>query len=288
MTGFTLLALLASAFLGTSDFLGGTLARKVPLLTVLLLSQVVATLATLPRLLFDEPGGEIAPALGWGVVGGIGVAVGVSSLYQALASGTMGVVAPVAALSVLVPVAAGLAAGDPIGPVLASGMVVAVAGTVLAAGPEFRGSGDRSGVRPVLLALLSALGFGVSNLTVAWGSAHHVTATLLGNSVTALLAYGVVALALRHRPRADGRALIGIAAIGVLGFTANLCFALASRSGMLSVVAVFASLFPAVTALLGWWFHAERLSPVQVVGVVLVLAGVGIVAASAEAIVTNP
>ncbi len=278
MTGFALLALLASLFLGTSDFLGGTLSRRVPLLTVLLLSQLVGTLATLPRLLFDEPGGEVGPALLWGAGGGLAVAAGVSSLYQALATGTMGVVAPVAALSVLVPAGAGILAGDPIGPLLATGMVVAVAGTVLATGPELRTA--RSAARPILLALLSALGFGVSNLTVAWGSAHHVGATLLGNALTALLVYVVIALVRRHRPVAAGRQLVGIAAIGVLGFAANLCFALASRAGLLSVVAVFASLFRAVTALLGWRFHAERLAPVQVVGVLLVFAGVGVIAAS--------
>ena len=279
MTGLALLGLVASVCLGVADFLGGTLARRVPLLTVLLLSQTVGVIAVLPRLFLDEPGGELGPAVLWGVIGGVGVAIGVSSLYQALATGTMGVVAPLAALSVVVPLVAGLFAGDVLGPLLVLGMVVAVIGTMLATGPELR-SGARGGARPILLALLSALGFGVSNLTVAWGSAHHVTATLLANAVTALLLYAVIAVLRRHAPRASGLPLLGIAAIGVLGFLANLCFALASLSGLLSVVAVFASLFPAVTVLLGWWVHRERLKVVQLVGVVLVFVGVGVIAAT--------
>lgn len=279
MTGLALLGLVASVCLGVSDFLGGTLARRVPLLTVLLLSQTVGVLAVLPRLLVDEPGGDLGPAVLWGVIGGVGVAIGVSSLYQALATGTMGVVAPLAALSVVVPLVAGLFAGDALGPLLVLGMAVAVIGTMLATGPELRG-GARGGVRPVLLALLSALGFGVSNLTVAWGSAHHVTATLLTNALTALVLYAAIAVLRRHVPRASGLPLLGIAAIGVLGFLANLCFALASLSGLLSVVAVCASLFPAVTVLLGWWVHGERLKSVQIVGVLLVFAGVGVIAAT--------
>lgn len=279
MTGLALLALVASACLGVSDFLGGTLARRVPLLTVLVLSQAVGVVAVLPRLLVDEPAGDLGQAVLWGVVGGVAVAIGVSSLYQALATGTMGVVAPLAALSVAVPLVAGLFAGDVLGPLLVSGMAVAVLGTVLATGPVLRGGG-RGGARPILLALLSALGFGVSNLTVAWGSAHHVTGTLLANAVTALVVYAVVAVIRRQVPQASGRALVGIAAIGVLGFLANLCFALASLSGLLSVVAVCASLFPAVTVLLGWWFHGERLRPVQLAGVLLVFLGVGVIAAS--------
>jgi drug/metabolite transporter (DMT)-like permease len=79
-------------------------------------------------------------------------------------------------------------------------------------------------------------------------------------------------------PRARGRDLAGIVAIGILGLLANLCFAIASDSGMLSVVAVCASVFPAVTAVLGWWFLKERLMPVQLLGVVLVLGGVAVVA----------
>ena len=279
MTGLALLGLVASACLGVSDFLGGTLSRRVPLLTVLLLSQLVGVVAVLPRLLVDEPGGEAGPAILWGAIGGVAVAIGVSSLYQALATGTMGVVAPLAALSVVVPLLAGLVAGDALGPLLILGMAIAVVGTMLATGPELRG-GARAGSRPILLALLSALGFGVSNLTVAWGSSHHVTATLLTNAVTALAIYAAIAVLRRHVPRASGLPLLGIAAIGVLGFLANLCFALASLSGLLSVVAVFASLFPAVTVLLGWWVHGERLKPVQAAGVVLVFVGVGVIAST--------
>ena len=281
MTGFAILALLASVLLGISDFLGGTLSRRLPLLTVLLLSQAVATLVVLPRLIWFEPSaGDIGRAVLWGVVGGAAVSAGMAALYRALAIGTMGVVAPIAALSVLVPVVAGIASGDSLGPVLIAGMAVAVVGTVLASGPEVRRRGGGGGVLSILLALLAAAGFGVSNLTLAWGSAHDMTMTLLGNSVTAFVIYLVAGLVTRTVPRASGWPLVGIVAIGVLGFSANLCFALASRSGLLSVVAVFASLFPAVTALLGWWVHKERPSALQAMGGLLVFAGGGAVAGS--------
>ena len=46
MSGLTLLALLASGLLGVSDFLGGVLSRRIPLMVVLLVSQVVAAIAT--------------------------------------------------------------------------------------------------------------------------------------------------------------------------------------------------------------------------------------------------
>jgi drug/metabolite transporter (DMT)-like permease len=273
------LALLAALFLGIADFLGGVLSRRVAQITVLVLSQVVATVAVLPRVLLEPIGADALPAFGWGALSGLGAAVGVSALYRALAIGTMGVVAPISALGVLVPVAAGVAGGDAPGVLLIVGMIIAVVGSVCASGPEVRGR--RGGAKPVLLALVAAAGFGTNNLAVAWGSAHDISATLLSNVVTTLVLYLAALAVLRTAPRARGRDLIGIVAIGVLGLVANLCFAVASDSGMLSVVAVCASVFPAVTAVLGWWFLKERLLPVQVAGVVLVLGGVALVAVSA-------
>ncbi|MBY6061803.1 DMT family transporter [Microbacterium esteraromaticum] len=273
-----ILALLAAGFLGTADFLGGVLSRRVPMITVLVLSQVVATLAVLPRLFAEPVGATPGGGYLWGVVSGVGAAVGVSALYRALAIGTMGVVAPIAALSVLVPVVAGLLGGDSLGPLLIMGMVVAVAGTIFASGPELRGG--TGGAKPILLALVAALGFGTNNLAVAWGSAYDVSATLLANVLTTLVLYLAAMVVVGVLPRASGRPLIGIIAIGVLGFLANLFFAVAAETGMLSVVAVCVSVFPAVTVMLGRWFLKERLRRIQMIGVVLVLGGAAIVSLS--------
>jgi drug/metabolite transporter (DMT)-like permease len=96
-----------------------------------------------------------------------------------------------------------------------------------------------------------------------------------------LALYGIAALMLRTVPRARGKYLVGIVAIGLLGFAANLCFAIASQDGALTVVAVLASLYPAVTVLLGWRILGERLQPVQIVGVLAVFVGIATVAATA-------
>lgn len=61
-----LLALLASGLLGISDFLGGAISRKTKLVTVLLVSQIVATLAIIPRMMFEDPTVNAGPALLWG------------------------------------------------------------------------------------------------------------------------------------------------------------------------------------------------------------------------------
>ena len=307
MPGLTWLALVASGLLGITDFLGGVLSRRIPLIVVLLGSQGVAALAVTTRLLVEPLNLDDANAVQWGIIGGLGTAVGVSALFRALAIGTMGVVAPITSLAVIVPVMVGVGSGDPVTGILALGLVVAIIGTVLASGPEVRSreGGDevhRHRVQSIALAFVAAAGFGLANVSVALGSATSITTTLVVNTTVVLALYLVAfslwvhvrlrsAAARLHAGRAVSPALlpnpvrardaVGIAAIGLLGYLANVCFALASQAGALSVVGVLASLYPVVTALLGWRVLGERLQLVQVFGVIAVFVGVATIAASA-------
>lgn len=307
VTGLTSLALVASGLLGISDFIGGVLSRRIPLIIVLLGSQVVATLAVSAQLLFEPFDETDANAVQWGVIGALGSAVGVSALFRALAIGTMGVVAPITSLAVIVPVMVGIASGDPLSGILIAGLIVAILGTVLASGPELR---SRDGGEPlhrrrvlsVVLAFVAMGGFGLTGVSIAMGSATSVTTTLITNSVVVLAIYlvafsfwvhvrlrGAAARLHAGRPASPalvphpirGRDVLGIAAIGLLGYLANVCFALASLDGALSIVGVLASLYPAVTAILAWRILGERLRVIQVVGVAAVFVGVALIAASA-------
>jgi|GEM_PF-160280 drug/metabolite transporter (DMT)-like permease len=318
MPGLAFLALVSSVLLGISDYLGGALSRRVPLIIVLLGSQVVASIAIAARLLVDPFRGDLADAVKWGSIAGLAQAVGVAALFRGLAIGTMGVVAPVSALSVLVPVSVGLATGDTIGPLLGVGLAVAVVGSVLATGPEFgrrrpAASGDyafvagrpsRRAAQSIVLALIAAAGFGTSQVGLARGAAADLTTTLIMTAVVVLGVYivafsawihvrlrGAAANLHRGRPampalvptRIRGRDAVAIASIGMLVYLANAAYGTAAQAGALSVVAVLASLYPAVVALLSWRLLGERLRPVQTAGVVLVLAGVAAIAAGAAA-----
>ena len=275
------LALSASMIFGTSDFLGGTVTRRIPLTTVLLLSQVAALLVLLPDALRGGLDPSAPGVLAWGVAAGVASAIAIGSLFQALASGTMGVVAPISALGVLVPVAAGLMDGDRFSVALAVGLAVAVVGSVLTTGPELRqGDGPRVSRRPIVLAVVAAAGFGSANLCLARGSAVDLSTTVTVSAVTSLVVYAAAALALRRAPVLRARDLPLVLAIGLLSIAGMVLLAAATRAGALSVVAVLATLYPAVTAALGWRFLGERLRQIQVVGVVAVFLGVAVVAGS--------
>ncbi|MFP5320620.1 MAG: EamA family transporter [Acidimicrobiia bacterium] len=277
------LALLSSLLWGTADFLGGTASRRLEALRVVLVSQAVALVGLVPLVLLLAP--EVtADAVGTGVVAGLVGPAALLAFYRALALGTMGVVAPIAALGVVVPVVAGLAAGEEPSGVQAAGIVVAVVGVVLASGPELRGAG-RGGTRPLVLALGAALGFGVVFVLLAEGSEAAGTAevvlVLLAMRATSVVLLGGLLL-VRGGPGAVSvprRELPVLAVIGAFDVGANGTFAVASQSDLVSVVAVLASLYPAVTAVLAWRLHGERLRPLQLAGVAAALAGVVLLSA---------
>ena len=276
-----LLALLASLLWGTADFLGGTAARRLPTASVVGVSQLVALLGLVPVAVaagaLDEPRSYVLPGVAAGVVGPLALA----AFYRALSVGTMGVVAPVAALGVVVPVVAGLAGGEAPSALQLAGIVAAVVGVVLASGPELKGGG----AKPLVLAGLAAVGFGTVFLLLAEGSSSGslgaVVMTLLAMRLTTVLLLGLVLLASRGYALRVRRAdLPVLVVIGTFDVGANAAFALASQGDLLSVTAVLASLYPVVTVLLARQVHGERLVGPQLPGVALALVGVVLLAGS--------
>ncbi|MDP9395857.1 MAG: EamA family transporter [Actinomycetota bacterium] len=277
------LALGSSLLWGTADFLGGTAARRLPAVAVMGASQVLslAGLAVLAAL----TGAWRGPLdwVPWSVAGGLVGMVALVSFYAALAEGTMGVVAPIAALGVVVPVVTGVVSGERPGPLQVAGVGVAVLGVVLASGPEASAGGPRLPARPVLLAVVAAVGFGVVLVTLAAGGRSDPLMTLVGMRLTSSVAVLSLGAALRSAGGVTRQDLPLLAVVGAADAGANATFALASTSGMVSVVAVLGSLYPAVTVVLARLVHGERLRPVQNVGVVGALVGVGLIAAGGGA-----
>jgi drug/metabolite transporter (DMT)-like permease len=269
------LALLSSLLWGTSDFLGGTATKRLPSAVVVFGSQLIALLALVPFVLVLGD----APSAWWpGVVAGLVGVVGLAAFYAALAVGTMGVVAPIAATGTVVPVVVGLAGGEAPSALQVAGIAVALLGVVLASGPELSGAASR---RPLLLAALAAVCFGSVAALIAEGSegpAGGALVTLAVMRVTSVTALGLVGLVRRTRVSVTGSVRM-LAVIGVFDVGANTAFAYASREGLLSVVSVLAALYPVVTVLLAREVHGERLARVLVVGAVGTLVGVALLSA---------
>jgi drug/metabolite transporter (DMT)-like permease len=276
------LALLSSLLWGSADFVGGTVSRRHRAALVVGVSQFAGLVTALVVAAAAGAFGDDRGYLPWAVLAGCAGVVGLVSFYAGLAAGTMGVVSPIAALGVVVPVLYGLLHGERPSGLQLAGIAVAVVGVVLASGPELSG---RAGARPVVLAAIAAVGFGVALLAIAEGSRHSTLMTLVTMRTTSvLLLGGALGVALtRGFPRAELRLglrdLALVSLVGVGDLSANLAFGLASRRGAVSVVSVLGSLYPVVTTLLAGVVHHERLGRVQLVGVVGALSGVVLIAA---------
>lgn len=275
-----LLALLSSLLWGSADFLGGTLSRRMPALLVVLASQAAGLLLALVVAVVTGSFGASLGYLPWAMASGLVGAVGLLLFYRALAIGTMGVVSPIAALGVVVPVAIALATGRWPSALVLVGLVVAILGVLAVSGPE---RSSAAGASTVLMGLGAAVGFGLALYSIARGSQYSPVMTMVAMRVTSVTVLaGVAALTLRRagiRGVASPRQWLLVAAAGVLDVSANLAFAYATVHGALAIVAVLGSLYPAATVLLARLVHGERLGRLQQVGVLAALVGVALISA---------
>jgi drug/metabolite transporter (DMT)-like permease len=269
-----LLALGSSLLWGSADFCGGLLSRRRPALAVTCASQLIALLAALLYATATRdwlaPGGY---AFWAAVVAGVSGSVGLIAFYRALSVGPMGLVAAIAATAVLLPVFAGMLHGEQPGALQATGIVLAVGGVVLAGGPEIR-SGQQVRRSAIGLAVLAALGFGACLWALAATRGQHLAMVLATQRATNVLVDVALMIGVGGAARFAGRDLPMLTFIGLGDLAANATYALATRTSLVSVVAVLASLYPLVTALLGRFVLGERLRPVQRVGAATALAGV--------------
>ncbi len=270
-----LLALASSLVWGTSDFTAGLVAKRRPAAAVVggsqsvslvVMSLIVAGLGTWPA----------GPWPLWAAVAGLSGAGALVCFYAALSTGTMGVVAPIASLGVVVPVLLGVIGGEAPSRLSWGGMALAVVGVLLASGPELDGDVAR---RPVLLACLAGAGFGVTLYSLDRGGRVSVVHTLWGMRMTSVLLFALAALVLRRTGRMTWGDAPVLAFVGVADLCANGLFAVASSRGYVSVASVLGSLYPVVTAVWAYAVLHERLRPVQTVGVALTMAGVALIAA---------
>ncbi|MET7480462.1 DMT family transporter [Streptomyces sp. NPDC005648] len=275
-----LFALATSLLWGLADFGGGLLTRRVPALTVVVVSQTVAAVVLGAVVAVTGGWSEAGPRLWFAFAAGLAGPVAMISFYQALALGPMGVVSPLATLSVAVPVAVGLFLGERPGLTQAVGIAVAVTGVVLAGGPQLGGAAVQR--RAVLLTLVAALGFGTVFALIAEASTT-VTGLFLALFVQRLtnVAAGGAALYVSIKRGAPAlpesgfpwASLPALAFVGLADVAANGTYSVAAQHGPVTVAAVLASLYPVVTALAARGVLRERLRGIQAAGAGLALVG---------------
>jgi drug/metabolite transporter (DMT)-like permease len=273
-----LLSLFAAVSYGLSDFNGGIFSRRAGAWAVSLVAQLGGTAAVLVVALVDG-GSPTSADLGWALVAGVANGFGTAFLYRGLASGRMGVVAPVSGVgAVVVPVVVGLASGERPGALVWIGVVLALPAIWLVSREPVEGptAGSGSGLTDGVLA---GIGFGTLFAALAQIQEEAGFLPLALNQLVAGAAIIVVAVVLRERWVPRNRYALGGLVSGVLGALATGLFQVATQHGYLAVAAVITSLYPAFTVLLAATVLREHVHRTQAYGLALCAGAVALVAA---------
>jgi uncharacterized membrane protein len=273
-----LLALVAAASYGVSDFAAGLASRRFAAGPVAAVAQAFGVLTAAVALGLFPGAGPTAVVLGWGAISGLGSALGTLSLYRGFAVGRLSVVAAVSAvLTAVIPAIVGLALGNH----LTTGAAVGIALAIPAIGliswrPQpHEGNAAHAGV---LYGVLAGLGFSLLFIALDRAGTHAGAWPLVPGQGVALLLELPFALRGLRSAGMPARATVGLMTIGgVLSGTGNLLFLAATGRGQLAIVAVLSSFYPAITILLARALLAERWTREQAAGLVIAAAAVVLV-----------
>ncbi len=304
--GALALALVAASCWGLGDFVAGLQARARSAAAVVALSQLVGLAILVGVVAIATPPAPTAEDAVAAAIAGLAVAAAMVALYHGLATGPMSVVAPLSATGAGLAAIVSLVDGDRPAAAQLAGMAVALIGVIVVTSRAEHGGGvtrpaigggdrqsaqpgaggGRPGARPaigggVALGVVAAISFGVYYVAMERAAAGGVLQAL-----TIARAAGVCGLALLllgaskgRRSRRSPGGLWPLVAIGLLDMAANAGYALASTLGSLGVVAVLASLYPAVTVLLAAALLREEMPALRVAGAIGVFAGVALMVA---------
>lgn len=276
---------LATAVLWATTLLGSARsARLIGPWSTLGWVMLIGLVVTVPLIIFTSPPVDLSQTeIVYLTAAGVANSGGLLLVYTALRRGKVGVVGPIVSTEGAIGASLAILAGDPIsGPALGVLALIAV-GVTLAAIDRRAADADEEGhtVSPVgtaLLALGGAVLFGINlyatsriaaDLPLAWA--------VLPARVAGVIGVTIPLLVLRRlritRPAVPFVILVGIAE--VIGAAT---YAWGSRDSA-PIAAVLASQFAGIAAIAAYFLYGERLSRIQIAGVVTIAVGVGLLAA---------
>ena len=268
MTPGVLLALSSALAYGTSDFIGGATSRRHSSWHVVLVGQAAGALVMLGAGLV-LPGSPATADFAWALLAGAGSATGSLFLFRGLASGRMGLVAPISAVgAAALPVLAGVALGERPSWLAWVGVLAALPGIWLVSRET---TPDRQArTRGALVdGAIAGAGFGILFIALAQISDDAGPLPLAVNQLIGAILTLIAASSLRQAWR-PSRTVIGWgSASGVLGASGTLAFMVATETTSLGIAGVLASLYPAVTVLLAAIVLGERIDTGQRTGIVI-------------------
>ncbi|KAA6173156.1 EamA family transporter [Pseudomonas veronii] len=275
------MGLLAALLWGGTDFLVGLNARAVGVKRAVYFGQALGflimtlLLVIFPALLLKALNASLSTWL-LGIAAALFTVSGALALSKAFALGKAAIVAPLVTSYGVVTTMLSWASGEHISLIQLSCIVLCVIGVILSSIHKDNGVPHSTSNRSIAYAMLAAMLYGTS----FWLQGRYTLPTL--GAITMLWLGYLVGLCvlvvmvlkikdgLKIPPLKNCAALTGASVMNLGGFSA---FSWGAMAGSVSVVTVISTLSGGIAAILGFVFFKERLSAVQVLGVVLVLVG---------------
>jgi drug/metabolite transporter (DMT)-like permease len=246
--------------------------------SVLASVMTIGLLFSIPMIaLSDRPDDVSGTTFGMLVAAGATNICGLLLIYAALQVGKVSIIAPISSTEGAIAAVLAIVAGEQIG--IGSGLMLAVVAIGIALASisdgESQGAAARRGP---LLAFGAAACFGVGlfvtgklsdDLPLAWAT---LPARVIGVFAIA------IPLFLSGRLRMTRQALPFGVVGGILEVVGFLSYAVGSRDAI-AIAAVLASQFAAMAAIAAYFLFGERISRVQLAGVVVIAVGVAILSA---------
>lgn len=267
-------ALAAVAAWGTSDFTGGYAVRRANAFLLTAIAHASGALLMLSLAWTRHAPFPDTSTMAWSFAAGSFGGVALAIFYRALAQGSMGLIAPVAAvLSAAIPVFVGMVTEGWPGSLAAVGFLLAGLGIWLISRVE-----DGSRPKGLGTAVLAGLGFAGFYLCIKQadrGSALWVAA--LSRSASLAFTGGIVLIGGRFREITLPGVGWGILA-GCIDVTGTVLFVRATQTGRLDTAVVISSLYPAVTVLLARLVLREHFTRWKAFGILAALLAVPLIA----------
>ncbi len=300
-----ILGLIAGVTYGAADFLGGIASRRSSVFAVVVGSQALGLFVLLAVMAALPAAHPARSDVVDGALAGITGAVGISLLYRGLAVGRMSLVSPVTALiGAIIPFGVGMALHEHPAPAALAGVALALVAIPLVSSggaapgeanpgsaalhehdlppappPAPAGASWRWRLQPGLgEALLSGIGVGLFYVFLGRTHAQSGMWPLAVSRLVSSTSLAAAALVARRSLLPQPQGWVPIVGAGVLDMSGNACYLVATRHGLLALVAVLASLYPASTVVLARFVLHERLSRVQSAGVACALLAVALIA----------
>jgi len=258
---------------GTSDFLGGYAARRSNAFLFTTVVHASGLLFMLGVAVASHSPFPSSAGIAWTLAAGFSGGAGLAIFYRALASGRMGLVAPVAAvLSAAIPTVFGMFTEGVPRTLQVVGFVFAACGIWLISRAE---DGSRpEGIGSAVFAGLCFAGYYL--FTKQAGDNSPVWLSALSRAASFVVTSLIVLVVGNYQITRQG---VGIGVVaGILDISGSVMYIRAAQTGRLDAAVVISSLYPAITVLLARVFLKEQFTRWRVVGMFAALLAVPLIA----------